>query len=171
MPLGKWGASGFQMLNPSPVSLFLMLPMQISQLLLQHHVCLHATMLPALMIMDSTSETLTMHQLNVFFIKVALIMVSLHRNRMVTKAMSKRIENSLKVGFTTTKKLFNFLQAKSFYLRVIAVQHTCPSLCCPGQFQTPDLKGSSSLLSICHSAQLILYFKSNTVCWICTQTQ
>jgi hypothetical protein len=50
--------------------------------LLQHHVCLHATILPAmLMIMDSTTESLSKPQQNAFFVRVAMVMVSLHSNK------------------------------------------------------------------------------------------
>ena len=41
--------------------------MQISQLLLQHSVCLHTAMLPAIMIMDETSETVNKSPLNACF--------------------------------------------------------------------------------------------------------
>jgi hypothetical protein len=50
--------------------------MQNSQLLLQHHVCLDTAMLPSMMRM-----TVSQLQLNVFFIRVALEMVSLHSNK------------------------------------------------------------------------------------------
>jgi hypothetical protein len=43
-----------------------------SQLLLQHHVCLHAAMLPAMMIVDWTSETVSQIQLSVFSYKSCL---------------------------------------------------------------------------------------------------
>ena len=49
-----------------------------SQLLLQSHLCLDAAMLPALMIMDRTSEPVSQTQLNVVLIRVALVMVSVH---------------------------------------------------------------------------------------------
>ena len=50
----------------SPSSL--QIKMKNSQLL-QHHVCLHAAMLPAMMIMDRTSETVRPSQLSIFFYK------------------------------------------------------------------------------------------------------
>jgi hypothetical protein len=37
--------------------------------LLQHHVCMHATMLPTMTIMDKTSETVSLPQLNDFLYK------------------------------------------------------------------------------------------------------
>ena len=39
---------------------------ETSQLLFQHHAYLHATMLPIIVITDSTSETVRQPQLNIF---------------------------------------------------------------------------------------------------------
>jgi hypothetical protein len=44
----------------------LQIKMQNSQLLLQHHVCLRASMLRTMIIMDRTSETVSQSQFNVF---------------------------------------------------------------------------------------------------------
>ena len=41
-----------------------------SQLLLRHHACSPAAMLPAMMVMGSHSEAVTTPQLNVFFYKL-----------------------------------------------------------------------------------------------------
>jgi hypothetical protein len=50
-----------------------------------YHVCLHATMLPAMKIMGETSETVSKPWLNSFFsLRVAMVMVSLH-SRTLTK--------------------------------------------------------------------------------------
>ena len=51
----------------------------------QRTVCLHAAMLPT-MIMFWTSEILSRPQLNIFFLRVALFMVSLYINETLTKA-------------------------------------------------------------------------------------
>jgi hypothetical protein len=53
------------------------LMMQNSQFL-QHRACLDAAVLPALMIIDCTSEPVSQPQLNVVFIRVALVMVSIY---------------------------------------------------------------------------------------------
>lgn len=45
-------------------------------------------MLPAINIMDHTSESINQSQLNVFLISVALVLVSLHSNEALTKAVS-----------------------------------------------------------------------------------
>ena len=50
-----------------------------SQILLQHHVCLYVTM-----IMDYTFGAVSQLQLNVFLIRVAVVMVPLHSNRNLT---------------------------------------------------------------------------------------
>jgi hypothetical protein len=42
-------------------------------------------MLSSMMIMDCTSETVSQPQLNVLYIRVALVMVSLHINKTLTK--------------------------------------------------------------------------------------
>jgi hypothetical protein len=47
--MSQWLALEFQMLKPGPVSL-------LSQLLLQHHVCLCTAMFSIMMTMDWTSE-------------------------------------------------------------------------------------------------------------------
>lgn len=54
----------------------LQIKMQKSQLLLQHHVCLDAAMLPTMIIMDKTSETVSQSQLNVSLIRVVLVWIS-----------------------------------------------------------------------------------------------
>ena len=51
-----------------------------SQLCL-HHACLDAAMLPTLMIMNGTYETVSQPQLNVVLIRVALVMVSVHSSK------------------------------------------------------------------------------------------
>ena len=52
-----------------------------SQLLLQHHACLHAFMLLAMIVMDWTSETVSQPQWNVFLYKSYLI----HSIKVLTK--------------------------------------------------------------------------------------
>ena len=47
--------------------------------------CLDTTMLPTLMIMDRTSESVSQPQLNVILIRVALVMVSVHSIKTLTK--------------------------------------------------------------------------------------
>ena len=76
MSPGDWGValevSEAQARPSSSLSLPAGPEMQIwnSCLLVQHHVCLHATMLPAMMTMDETSEPVNRTQLN------AVVMVS-----------------------------------------------------------------------------------------------
>ena len=53
-------------------SLSWLLSNQDSQLRLQHHIYLDAAMLPAMMIMDWTSETVSQPQLNICFHKTCL---------------------------------------------------------------------------------------------------
>lgn len=60
------------------------------QLVLQHYVCLDTVMLPARMIMDLTSKIVSQSQLNVFAIRVSLIMVTLLSNKMITNTKSPR---------------------------------------------------------------------------------
>lgn len=55
--------------------------MENSQLLLQHHVFLLATMLTNMIPMNRTSEAVTKSQLNAFSYRVTVIMVSLQSNR------------------------------------------------------------------------------------------
>jgi hypothetical protein len=52
-------------------------------------------MLPAMMIMDYTSKPVSQTQLNVFFIRPALVIVSLHSNKTQTKKARYRF--SLKI--------------------------------------------------------------------------
>jgi hypothetical protein len=59
----------------------LQIKIQNSLILLQHHVCLHAAMLPTMMIMDETSETVSQPHLNVALLKVVVVMVSLYSDR------------------------------------------------------------------------------------------
>ena len=61
-------------------SVYLWNKMENSQLL-QHHACLYAAMLPAIMIMVWTSEPVGQPQLNVVLIRVALVMVSFHSSK------------------------------------------------------------------------------------------
>ena len=58
-----------------------------SQLLLQHHACLSATMLPAMLVMGSPSETKT--SINSCFFLVAFILVLCHSYRKVSKTDTK----------------------------------------------------------------------------------
>lgn len=55
----------------------LLIKMQSYQLLLQHHVCLHITVLPAMTIMDKTPEPVSQHQLVFPFIRVVMVMTSI----------------------------------------------------------------------------------------------
>lgn len=78
--VGRWALRSYigsrsTQCNTQPSSCCLQIKMQNSQLLLQYHICLHATTLPTMMILDWTSETVSQPQLN-----VTLIMVSLHRS-------------------------------------------------------------------------------------------
>jgi hypothetical protein len=47
---------------------------------------------PTLMIMDLTSEPVSQPQLNVVFIRLALVMVSVHSNKTLTKTVLKESE-------------------------------------------------------------------------------
>ena len=53
------------------------------------HACLDAVMLPALMIMDRTSEPVSQPQLNVVLIRVALVMVPIHNSKTLSKTPGK----------------------------------------------------------------------------------
>ena len=48
---------------------------------LQYYGCLHTVMLPTMMIMDRTSETVIQSSLNVFLYKSCHVMLSLHSNK------------------------------------------------------------------------------------------
>ena len=78
---GVWGFLSFRKLPSVSVWFPDACKMWHSQLLLQHHVCLHTAMLPATMKIEWISETVSEpSQLNALFIRVALVIVSLHRN-------------------------------------------------------------------------------------------
>jgi hypothetical protein len=61
----------------------------------QHQVRLHDATLPVMVIMDWTSKTVNQPQLNVFFIRVALVMVSLHSNKTQTKTMELHVRTGI----------------------------------------------------------------------------
>lgn len=81
--------------------------MQDSQFL-QHHVCLQAAMIPAMMIIDCTSETVSQPQLNVVLYKSCHGHMSLHRNETQTKMNSVMLHlvNSIGFRFTVGKHLW-----------------------------------------------------------------
>lgn len=60
------------------------LDVELPQLLFQHHVCLYAAMIPALIIMDYTSEPVSQPQL-VSFIRIVMVMIYIHSNKILTK--------------------------------------------------------------------------------------
>ena len=83
-----WGSMFRIMLS---VSVNFLLPTDVRlSLLLQHHVCLHSAMLSIMMIMDGTSETVSEpSQLNIFLIRVVVVMVIKTLTKTVTKSESK----------------------------------------------------------------------------------
>lgn len=63
---GVLKAKGSPHISPSLSSCYLWIWMQDSQLFLHHYVCLHATMLSAMVTMDLDSKTVSKLQLNAF---------------------------------------------------------------------------------------------------------
>ena len=57
-------------------------------------------MFPAMMTMDQTSETVSQTQLKFSFVRVAMVMVSLHSNRTLTKALNTALSDPSKPEFT-----------------------------------------------------------------------
>lgn len=66
----------------------------LCQLLLPHHACLPAAMIPAMMAMDSHSETMRPHKY--FFLQVPLVTVFCRNNRKVTKTTTGLNEKGFK---------------------------------------------------------------------------
>lgn len=77
------------MLKAGPVTLSSLLPVEQvwNSQLLQHHACLHADILPAMLIADQTSVIVSQSQLKAFLRRVSVVMVSGHNNRALTKTL------------------------------------------------------------------------------------
>ena len=66
-----------------------------SRLLFCSRVCLPAAMLPAMMVTDSHSETVSQHPMKFFLLQVALVAVCDHSGRVVTEILCSTLETEL----------------------------------------------------------------------------
>jgi hypothetical protein len=64
---------------------------KISHPILQQHSCLPDTMLLTMLVMNSPSETVRKHPAKCILLYVALVMISLHSNRMVSKTSTQQV--------------------------------------------------------------------------------
>lgn len=83
-----------------------------------------ALCLPAMMVMDTPAEIVS-SQLNAFFCYVALVMVSYHSNRTVTKTMQGLYKCVLRLGFLRS---IDFCTVKLYFIVIAPIwcKGKCP---------------------------------------------
>jgi len=101
------------------------------------HVCLLTALLPTVMIMDWTSETVSQSQWNVFPLGVALVMVSLHSNKTLRHKRKKGDINMTIILFTSLAPC-QLSQVQHLGFILILSPYQCLSPTCSILFNLPS---------------------------------